>query len=282
MGCCISKCTPDDKQHPLQQQQQQQSQFNKHLQDKLVISQPSPISQTPTTTTFHYSSNKISPSPPSPTSSISSLTCTTSNTISSSASSFSSTNSLTSKDRSFSNEFLWSCYKENPHITRIKESSHSFTPKKIVINPSPIKQPPPQNMPQKRMRSNSPTNLTRQKSFRKEVEVLPLKTNNVSRMFGSSPSPSRRFNTTLSDNSVSKRMMNNTTKVSCVKGASSSPNNSSRRLHSSTGLNLRHRETKIDETVVKDVHSSHHHNMDSTIMEDIDNPLISLDCFIFL
>lgn len=152
-------------------------------------------------------------------------------------------------------------------------------------------------MPQKRMRSNSPTNLTRQKSFRKEVEVLPLKTNNVSRMFGSSPSPSRRFNTTLSDNSVSKRMMNNTTKVSvahysrsvsssirkeCVKGASSSPNNSSRRLHSSTGLNLRHRETKIDETVVKDVHSSHHHNMDSTIMEDIDNPLISLDCFIFL
>ncbi|CAI8598499.1 unnamed protein product [Vicia faba] len=146
-------------------------------------------------------------------------------------------------------------------------------------------------MPQKRVRSNSPTNLTRQKSFRKEVELLPTRPN---RMTGS-PSPSRRF--TISDNSVSKRMSNtnNSPNVSVahysrsvnssssirkesVKAKISSPNsnNSLRRIHSS-GLNSRQRET-----IVKDVVSNHNHNMDSTVMEDVDNPLISLDCFIFL
>lgn len=110
-----------------------------------------------------------------------------------------------------------------------------------------------------------------------------------------SPSPSRRFNgsvvsTTISDNSVSKRMSNspkasvahssrsvNSTSIrkESVRAAAISPNNSLRRVRSS-GLSLRHRET-----VVKDVISGNHHNIDS-IMEDIDNPLISLDCFIFL
>ncbi|CAL5203931.1 unnamed protein product [Lathyrus oleraceus] len=292
MGCCISKCKPNKT---------SLDQFNKHLQDKLVISHqhhqllPS-HSPTTTTTTLVCPSTKISPSPlspPSPTSSISSFTCTTSsNTISSSSSN--SLSSLSSKDRSFSNEFLWSCYKENPHIiTRInslaESSPLSFVPAKPkkIINPSP----PKQNMPQKRVRSNSPTNLTRQKSFRKEVE-LPMRPN---RMTGS-PSPSRRFNggalsTTISDKSVSRRMSNNSTNVSVshysrsvnssssikkesVKASISSPNpnNSLRRIHSS-GLNLRQREAVV---------SCHNHNMDSTIMEDVDNPLISLDCFIFL
>lgn len=274
MGSCISKCRPNK--HSL-------NHFNK---DKLVISHQPP----PTPTTLLHSSNKISPSPPSPTSSISSFTCTTSKTISS-ASSFSSTNSssLSSKDRSFSNDFLWSCYKENPHIiTRINSLTKPTPQPKKIINPSPTKQ----NMPLKRMRSNSPTNLTRQKSFRKEVEPqLPLRPN---RMLGS-PSPSRRFNgsvvsTTISDNSVSKRMSNspkasvahssrsvNSTSIrkESVRAAAISPNNSLRRVRSS-GLSLRHRET-----VVKDVISGNHHNIDS-IMEDIDNPLISLDCFIFL
>jgi hypothetical protein len=147
-------------------------------------------------------------------------------------------------------------------------------------------------MPQKRVRSNSPTNLTRQKSFRKEVELPPVRPNRMS----GSPSPSRRFNgsaltSNISDNCVSKRMINSP-KVSVshysrsvnsssirkesVKAVISSPNNSSRRINSS-GLNLRQKET-----VVKDVVCSNHHNKDSTIMEDIDNPLISLDCFIFL
>ncbi|XP_061373321.1 uncharacterized serine-rich protein C215.13 [Gastrolobium bilobum] len=317
MGCCISKCRPEK--HTLEDQ------FN-HVQDKLVISQTQP-------TPILYSSKKILPSPSSPTSStssISSFTCTTSNTICSASSLSTASSSLSSKDRSFSNDFLWSCYKENPHITRmnsIREATLSSMPTKPkaqsmkITNPSPIKpilapilkQSPSQkvvgsfSMPQKRVRSNSPTNLTRQKSFRKEPErniSVNSASNMLSRTTLGSPSPSRRFNNgdkcgsalgnTFADNSVSKRMISapkvSATHSHCVSSylrkesvKAASPNNSSRRVHSG----LRHRETrtlrvgsKIDETVVNDV--LYNHDMDSTMMEDINNPLISLDCFIFL
>ncbi|KAK7311501.1 hypothetical protein RJT34_09695 [Clitoria ternatea] len=312
MGCCISKCRPDK--HPLEEQHH----FN-HLQDKLVISQAVPsLPPTPPPPTL-YSTTKISPySPPSPTSStssISSFTCTTSNTISSASSlSTASSSSLSSKDKSFSNEFLLSCYKENPHIARInslREASLSLIkPKsqyKKINHPSPgkpnnnfatLKQSPTQNvfsMPQKRMRSNSPTNLTRQKSFRREPERHNVTINSASNIMQGrtlgSPSPSRRFNGDkcgtgmVMENSVSKRMMSPKVSVSAIHSHSclrkesikaASPNNSSPKLHSG----LRHRETKIDESVVKDVVCGH--DMDLTMMEDIDNPLISLDCFIFL
>ena len=98
------------------------------------------------------------------------------------------------------------------------------------------------------------------------------------------------------DNSVSKRI-SSSPKVSAVQSRSvssslrkegikaASPNNSSLGRLQYSGL--RHRATrtlrvgsKIDETVVKDVLSNH--DMDLDLMEDIDNPLISLDCFIFL
>ncbi|CAJ1974296.1 unnamed protein product [Sphenostylis stenocarpa] len=320
MGCCVSKCRPDCKPSP----EQLQNHFNFNLvQDKL----PPPL---PTL----YSSTKISPSPPSPTSStssISSFTCTTSNTISSASSLSTASSSLSSKDRSFSNDFLWSCYKDNPHITRInslRDASLSLTPptkprpqhRKVTnINPSPpprpnlvtLKQsPPPQSfsMPQKRVRSNSPTNLTRQKSFRKDTErsiTINYASNLHSRTLGS-PSPSRRYNgdkcgsgNLATDNVVSRRMVNNSkvsvralhshhsgvplTRKESVKAAS--PSNCSRRVLHSAGL--KHNETctfgvgsKVDETVVKDVVSDQ--DMDLTLMEDINNPLISLDCFIFL
>ncbi|XP_027337274.1 uncharacterized serine-rich protein C215.13 [Abrus precatorius] len=322
MGCCISKCRPNK--HTVEE-----NHFN-HVQDKLVISQAPP---TPTL----YSSTKISPSPPSPTSStssISSFTCTTSNTISSGSSLSTASSTLSSKDRSFSNEFLWSCYKDNPHITRInslREATLSLMPptkpkaqyRKINLNLNPsspkpnfatVKQSPPQNfvgsfsMPRKRVRSNSPMNLTRQKSFRKEPE-RSIAINSASNMHSrtlESPSPSRRFNgdkcgsanlaTTIADNSVPKRVMNSPkVSVSSVYSHSAlsslrkesvkpaSPNNSLPRVQ----CGLRHRETcafrvgsKIDETVAKDVLSDH--DMDVIPMEDIDNPLISLDCFIFL
>ncbi|RDX64570.1 hypothetical protein CR513_56856, partial [Mucuna pruriens] len=301
MGCCVSKCRPEYKPSP-------------EDEDKVGIS------KTPV-----YSSTKISPSPPSPTSStssISSFTCTTSNTISSASSLSTASSSLSSKDtRSFSNDFLWSCYKDNPHITRInslREPTLSFmpTPKPKPqhrnINPSSpkpkpkhnlptLKQSPPQSfsMPQKRLRSNSPTNLTRQKSFRKDTErsVTINYASNIQSRTLRSPSPSRRFNgdkcgsansnsaTTLTD---SKRMMNSSkvsvsplhshsvsssTRKESVKA--STPNNCSRRILHSRGVG-----PKIDETVVKDVLSDH--DMDLTLMEDIDNPLIALDCFIFL
>ncbi|TKY74210.1 hypothetical protein E2542_SST02970 [Spatholobus suberectus] len=299
MGCCVSKCRPEYKPSP---EEDDHFKFNHEL----------PISQAPPLPTL-YSSTKISPSPPSPTSStssISSFTCTTSNTISSASSlSTASSSSLSSKDRSFSNEFLWSCYKDNPHITRINSLRDALMPptqpqpqpRKINVNPSP---PKPNLITLKRVRSNSPTNLTRQKSFRKDAE-RSVTINYASNMQSRSPSPSRRLNgdkrgsaslaTTVTD---SKRMTNSSkvsvsavhshnsvpssTRKESVKAAS--PNNGSRRvLHSG----LRHTETctfgvgpKIDETVVKDTLSVH--DMDLTLMEDIDNPLIALDCFIFL
>ncbi|XP_020202549.1 A-agglutinin anchorage subunit [Cajanus cajan] len=304
MGCCVSKCKPSPS-------PQEEHLFN--VQQKLPISQTPPIIPIPTL----YSSTRISPSPPSPTSStssISSFTCTTTNTSSSSSSS-----SFTSKDRSFSNDFLWSCYKDNPHITRInslREPSLSFMP---PTKPKPqhtntktlkpnlattLKQSPTQSlsMPQKRVRSNSPTNLTRQKSFRKDTErsiIINYASNNMQ----SWTSPSRRFNgadkcaspnnlaTTVTD---SRRRMMNSSKVS-VSAIHSHCVSSSTRKESVKGASprrvvhsgLRHTEScsvgvgsKVDETVVKDVMSDH--DMDLTLMEDIDNPLISLDCFIFL
>ncbi|KAG5036200.1 hypothetical protein JHK87_011110 [Glycine soja] len=325
MGCCVSKCRPEYKPSP---EQEHHFNFN-HVQDKLPISQAPPLPPT------LYSSTKISPSPPSPTSStssISSFTCTTSNTISSASSLSTASSSLSSKDRSFSNEFLWSCYKDNPHIiTRINSlrdsTSLSFMPptkpnRKVVnINPSPpkpnlatLKQSPPQNtvgsfsMPQKRVRSNSPTNLTRQKSFRKDTErsvTINYASNMQSRTLIRSPSPSRRFNgdkcgsanlgITINSSKVSSvsgvhsnshhHSVLPSTRKESVKAVSPNNNNCSRRvLHS--GLRNTHETRtlgvgpKVDETVVKDVVSDL--DMDLTLMEDIDNPLISLDCFIFL
>ncbi|KAL2339718.1 hypothetical protein Fmac_007658 [Flemingia macrophylla] len=298
--------------------------FNHVVQDKTTP--PIPI---PTL----YSSTKISPSPPSPTSStcsFSSFACTTSNTTTSSSSSSSSlsatsssSSSFTSKDRSFSNDFLWSCYKDNPHIiTRINEPSLPTKPipkANVNVNPSSpkpnfmvttLKQSPTQSLsvPHKRLRSNSPTNLTRQKSFRKDTTERSVTINYSSNM-QSRTSPSRRFNG--SDRSASasslaatvtdtRRKMVNSSKVSVgaahshhsvspstrkenVKGATPNNCNSRRVVHSG----LRHTEncivgvgSKIDETVVKDVLSDH--DMDLTLMEDLHNPLISLDCFIFL
>lgn len=116
-----------------------------------------------------------------------------------------------------------------------------------------------------------------------------------------SPSPSRRFNgdkgasaNLATDNGFSKRMMNSSKVSSTVSAVQSrsvlsstrkesvrtaSRNNCSRRvLHS--GLRNTGVGPKVDESVVKDVVSDL--DMDLTLMEDIDNPLIALDCFIFL
>ncbi|CAL0319443.1 unnamed protein product [Lupinus luteus] len=345
MGCCISKCIPNKPSH-----QDQHKKFN-HVHNNLIISQASPTSSI---IVPHHSSKNISPSPHSPTSStstITSFTCTTTSntTISSSTSSLSSSSStFTSKERSFSNDFLWSCYKDNPHIIRINSLREATTTLPLMpIKPKNTKPSPPKHdfapknlsspqnvfvgsssMQQKRVRSNSPVNLTRQKSFRKHTNsticITPHvkdfdrsknigeshiivgqlsqkeseRSNIPSRMLRS-PSPSRRSNINgekycgRSNNTVSKSMIN-APKVSaahsshCVSSSVrkesfkvANPNNSSRRFHNG----LKHREictakrVGSDETVVNDVLSDQ--NMD-LIMEDIDNPLISLDCFIFL
>ncbi|KAM4069753.1 hypothetical protein ACB094_12G113700 [Castanea mollissima] len=300
MGSCISKCRP--KKHSLED-------FN-NVQDKLVIS------QAPKIPIPH--SNKISPSPPSPTSStcsISSVTCATSNTASSTSSLSTATSALSSKDRSFSNDFLWSCVKDNPHIVRInsiRENARSLGSTKAHVQKSDLlakaiaeleKQSlrgkvVGSQLQKKRVRSSSPAPLTRQKSFRKEPERPNAAYSLPSRTLRS-PSPSRRFNgdrygrvlnnTTME--SHSKRMLGS--KSNSVSSASSSvkmehlrpasPNNSSSRLRPC----LRNRETcihrissKIDEIAVMKALSQN--DIDSIPLEDIDNPLISLDCFIFI
>ncbi|XP_062159739.1 uncharacterized serine-rich protein C215.13 [Alnus glutinosa] len=281
MGSCISKCRSRPKKHSREE-------FNR-VQDKLVIS------QAPKTPIPH--SNKISPSPPSPTSSTSStssLTCTTSNTTTASSLSSTASSVLSSKDRSFSNDFLWSCIKENPHIIRInsiKENAFLLAPAKVhapkysdYLMAKPMAAPAKQSIPQKRVRSSSPASpLTRQKSFRR------------------SPSPSRRYTgdrsgpllTNAPAESHSKRVVGS--KANTVSSVPSplrkenfrpaSPNNI---ISSRPRPCLRNKETcthrigsKIDEVAVGKALSDHD-MIDSIPMEDIDNPLISLDCFIFL
>ncbi|XWS21700.1 hypothetical protein CRYUN_Cryun30bG0076900 [Craigia yunnanensis] len=304
MGSCISKCRP--KKYCIED-------FS-HVQDKLVISS----SQAPKTPI--PVSNKISPLPLSPTisssSSVSSFTCTTSSTATSSCSSLSSSASV---DRSFSNEFLWGCVKENPHIIRInsiKEASLALTstksPTQKLDSPvKPIVAPVKQaiqsrekgSTPQKRGRSSSPATLTRQKSFRKEPDRLNSAYYLPSRSLRS-PSPSRRFSGDNSNRGIlastskeicsSKRIVG--PKVNALNSVSSSlrkenfrPSSPMLSSHPSTPLKscLRNRETfihrissKLDESALRAALSQQEN--DSITIEDIDNPLISLDCFIFL
>lgn len=104
MGSCISKCSRKRKWHD--------KECHDLVRDKIVIAQApiSPIS-------IHSTKQPLSPT--SISSSVSSFSCT--NTSPSTASyslafSSSSSSCLLSEERSFSNEFLKSCVKENPHI----------------------------------------------------------------------------------------------------------------------------------------------------------------------
>ncbi|KAK3230529.1 hypothetical protein Dsin_002410 [Dipteronia sinensis] len=309
MGCCISKCNPK-KTHSFEEECD-----NNLVQDKLIISQQQ--QQPPPKTLNIHVSNKISPCPPSPptsssSSNISSFTCTTSNTTDSCSSSLSTTSSvLSSKDRSFSNEFLWSCVKENPHIVRIssiKEASLALsTNYNKVQSPHKLQPPLKQSIPQKRVRSNSPITLTHQKSFRIDPAAADQRLHSSYSLSSTrtlrSPSPSRRFSSVDNNRgfstsspkemSCSKRMVG--AKVNAIHNSASvssylNKKDQNFRPGTSTGLRvaLRNRETythrigsKIDETAVREALAAHHES-ESVPMEDIDNPLISLDCFIFL
>ncbi|GLT65864.1 hypothetical protein SLA2020_382670 [Shorea laevis] len=259
MGSCISKCRP--KKHSPEE-------FDR-VQDKLVIS------QAPKTPSFSHK-NKISPSPPSPTtstSSTSSLTCTTSNATTASSLSSTASSGLGSKDRSFSNDFLWSCIKENPHIVRInslKENAFSAC-----------------------------AHQTRQKSFRREPE-RPSPAYSLPSRTLRSPSPSRRYNgdrsgpllTSASAENHSKRVVGNSKANTVISSVPLSLRNKEnfRPASPSNIISSRPRPpclrthrigSKIDEVAVGKALSDHE-MIDSIPMEDIDNPLISLDCFIFL
>ena len=170
-------------------------------------------------------------------------------------------------------------------------------PKQVV---APVQQSIPQKVntsttPHKRVRSNSPTTLTRQRIFRREQDRFNSSHSLPVGRTLRSPSPSGRFNgdsgrgilTAMAKESHSKRMvgtmLNSANSVRKEKlGLTSSYINSSQ--HRSC---LRNRETcihrtrsKIDEVAVDEAVA--HQNNDSIPMADTDNPLISLDCFIFL
>ncbi|KMT19656.1 hypothetical protein BVRB_1g010430 [Beta vulgaris subsp. vulgaris] len=338
MGSCISKCKPKKTSKKNQQKQEECNcqcieknitiSSTPLVQDKLVISQL-PISSPPTT-----KCTIISPSSPLTSSSSAKSSCTNSNypttststststsasssscSVLSSASSFASAaSSMSSKfDQAFSNDYLWSCVKENPQIL----NSH-YLPMIKVLNPRrnslPIRcqnngkkpnryrefpGPSPQRVvvrsaAQKRPRCNSPSNLTRQKSFRGEPEVEPIRP--ISRsgrdLRPNSPSSSRRFNGEANNNqgrSLTSSMMRENSYVRPPSPNKSYYNNSNMRKYGGSNNLLVKRES---ENVMKGVSSKREElgvgglvssqDMDLMPIEDVENPHIALDCFIFL
>ncbi|OWM85134.1 hypothetical protein CDL15_Pgr027921 [Punica granatum] len=308
------------------------------VQDKLVISQAPPFKVPPTPL-----SNKISPSPlelsfssksastiftASKSSASSSVISSASSCSSSSLSTASSAPSLTSKERSFSNDFLLSCIKENPHVLRINNSvkagDYPVLSSPDIIHargvgsparppiPSPARPSIPQKMPalqgptvQKRVRSSSP-NLTRQKTMRVAEPDSSACSQSLSSRVLRSPSPSRRFEGgdkkrgTLAT-STREVIGNRTRPVAANEESNSvcstSPSMVRRKEHirpaspNRNPITTRLREcamssesfahqigAKVEEIASK--FSSPGDDVDSA--DDINNPLISLDCFIFL
>ncbi|KAL0326111.1 UNVERIFIED_CONTAM: hypothetical protein Sradi_5180400 [Sesamum radiatum] len=283
MGSCISKCRPKKK---------FKEEDESHVHDKLVISQDPMISSN-LATLIMPSEKPLSPAPSS--SSFSSFSCSShskcAGTMASSVSS-SSTLSLSSCSSS-----VLSAKDRKVHPGNLDPSP--------LLNVSPIVQKAKQSVqerptisaptPKKRARASSPT-LVRQKSFRKDQNPASSLPNRGLR----SPSPSRRFsgensrsgstngtNESSGRSPVTYKANASSTATSGVKRESfrapitASP---SRDMMISRNFPVRKKDTfpqqvgkKIDEGVA----AADLREMD-TVMEDINNPLIALDCFIFL
>ncbi|XP_026445602.1 putative GPI-anchored protein pfl2 [Papaver somniferum] len=213
MGCFISKFRPKKIPPPSSPKDHQSCHS---VQDKLVIlsqvhpTPPPPLTVINTTTSF---SKRINPIPtissPSYTSTSASSSATTGSTVitnstcsTSPLSSSCSSSIMSSRERSFSNEFLWSCIKENPHLIQVTDDpdvkmtsreNNSFSkkfepPNKSSTLPAPVvKQqasnylPPKkhtehQSIPQRRPPPSScgysPV-ISRQKSFRRSELPQP-------------------------------------------------------------------------------------------------------------
>lgn len=300
MGSCISKF--NKKSHEQQTQ--------KNVQDKLVISQAPKSFSTPQ---FLPETPKPPyPSPLSPTSStsasstFSSFYCATSTnstsrsnvSLSSSSSSSSSLSSsiICPKERStFSNEYLMSCVQENPQVIKGKiERFRDQTPmpnkstcgtklrNHISTQGKPIVSSPMQyDKAKKRSRANYP-NLTRQKSFRKEPLERPSTPSRIIR----SPSPTRRFNsenwnykaTSVNQTPKYKRQPFDLKENSRFNYNAAEKENISRITKSPKNLSSNYvGVNRMNE------YSSHQIGEDLPAdHEDISNPHIALDCFIFL
>ncbi|CAN1176009.1 hypothetical protein LINPERHAP2_LOCUS32284, partial [Linum perenne] len=196
---------------------------------------------------------------------------------------------LTSKDRSFSNEFLWSCVKENPQILyldSIKESSY-----KLAAD-SPVWEQGKQSVSnlQKRVRSSSPSNLTRQKSFWGDYCDEGSVMSSPSRRF--SDLESRGISSISIDENCSHRVtgvkLNAARSISAYVKKDESNFAAPVTVYSPPASKKKNRETlihrissKIDVLAVAEAMARYEGEFDA-MEEDIDNPMISLDCFIFL
>ncbi|KAL8251392.1 hypothetical protein R6Q59_035085 [Mikania micrantha] len=175
-----------------------------------------------------------------------SFTCST-QSISSSLSSASSASSI-AFSKTFSNEFLQSCVLENPQIVGL----------------DPIKKIGDVKQSHKRPRAASPT-LTRQKSFRIEKERLP---NGRIR----SPSPSRRFN-------QRQPLMLNTRNRGVIKENTRPPSPNRNVISNRRPMFVKNEERYVSKVEGVEVVSRMTY---AGFAEDLDNPHIALDCFIFL
>ncbi|KAG7647109.1 hypothetical protein AtNW77_Chr1g0024131 [Arabidopsis thaliana] len=237
---------------------------------------------------------------------------TTSNSsLSSSNSSLSTASSVSvSKERSFSNDFLRACYQENSHVARInslREASLSMKTTKPRY-PSRFDSPviPSRNSTtpnranedskrgsncSKRTRELSPNHrsLTRTKSFRQDQErvVISSSSNSLTKgkylkspspsrryegNFLKSPSPSRRFGVAAASLTVSSCVRKDSLDLSGRKICHMS-NRSEPRIHRIS--------SKIDQTIIREVITKDREPV-VPIFEEVGNPLIDLDCFIFL
>lgn len=217
------------------------------------------------------------------------------------------------KDRSFSNDFLWSCVKENPHVVGLNEKSSSVEKTVLPYNKIHSRNLDPSSLivtktrqnvqekatiiagstPKKRARASSPT-LVRQKSFRKEQNLVP---NRGLR----SPSPSRRFNGEsnrifpVKESSYRKPVVSKGNAVSSTPKRESfrapipSPSPSPSPSRELTMISRDYAVRKSNEALSQRICSRIDGGVGvgdgkeiDIVMEDINNPLIALDCFIFL
>nr|GMD34240.1 CLK4-associating serine/arginine rich protein-like [Ipomoea batatas] len=259
MGSCFSKCKPKNSYLA-----EVEKDDGEHVKQQAI----SPAEKPP-----------VSPSPSS-----ASLTSLSSSSAASNSSYSFSSSSCSSKDRSFSNEFLRSCAKENQHVILMKpskgnlERTSSLRPSLLSSpNAMPLKPLSPRrhvggSTPKKRPRSNSPT-LVRQKSFRKDNLNTSTACHFPNRALRS-PSPSRRFSAADGQGKMD---------ISPFRHGGAAFNGVGKHNFKPVSPNCQPRGVDSGSTKGNIVNSKRDGEVQSSQeMEDINNPLIALDCFIFL
>ncbi|CAM8877633.1 unnamed protein product [Rhodiola kirilowii] len=258
MGCCIGKLKKGSGEHEVHDHKAEDVPVDKEMVTQSPIMSPSTVT--------YSSSYSLSPAKSLVPSSLSLLP------LSSSASSL--------KDRTFSNQFLIRCLNENPQV---------MTPLHHHIRPS---SPTHSKVFEYRRKSTDhPTSERRSFGQRREWQTshsaVRQKTPNFSGPSGKAallqtPSPSRRFNNNVR---VCEHKNHNVKRAGCgQKGLAlndCATNTSvvfSKRHHrgcSGLKLNADSLSVSAQSCLIEEMECM-------MSLEDVDNPLISLDCFIFL